>query len=86
MQRSVTVFTNAEVVCVDGTDRVEAVVVRRIGTGQLIGVNAAAIQVLGAPSESSSVRDNRQGQSDRPLLHDDSAVQHVHTAGERDVS
>lgn len=64
VQRSVTVFTNAEVVCVDGIDRVEAVVVRRIGTGRLIGVNAAAIHVLGAENESSSVRDNRQGRND----------------------
>jgi hypothetical protein len=51
VQRSVTVFTNAEVVCVDGIDRVEAVVVRRIDTGHLIGVNTAAIQALPAASE-----------------------------------
>ena len=43
VRRGVTVFTNAEVVCVDGLDRVEAVIVRRIGTGRLIGVNASAI-------------------------------------------
>jgi len=51
----VAVFTNAEVVCVDGLDRVEAVVVRRIGTGRLIGVNASAIHVSGAADEALSV-------------------------------
>lgn len=44
----VTVLTNAEVVCVDGLHRVEAVIVRRIGSGRLIGVNASAIRVFGA--------------------------------------
>jgi len=39
----VTVLTGAEVVCVDGVHAVEAVVIRRIRTGQLIGVNASAI-------------------------------------------
>ena len=48
VRRGVTVFTNAEVVCVDGLHRVEAVVVRRIGSGRLIGVNASAIHVFGA--------------------------------------
>jgi hypothetical protein len=55
VRRGVTVFTNAEVVCVDGLDRVEAVIVRRIGTGRLIGVNASAIHVFGAANEASSV-------------------------------
>jgi hypothetical protein len=40
---------------VDGLDRVEAVIVRRIGTGRLIGVNAAAIHVFGAANDASSV-------------------------------
>jgi hypothetical protein len=54
VRRGVTVFTNAEVVCVDGLDRVEAVIVRGIGTGHLIGVNASAIHVFGAANEPSS--------------------------------
>jgi thioredoxin reductase len=36
------VRTNAEVVCVDGVDGVEAVVVRYMRTGRLCAVNAAA--------------------------------------------
>jgi hypothetical protein len=55
VRRGVTVFTNAEVVCVDGLDRVEAVIVRRISTGRLIGVNASAIHVFGGVE---SARDN----------------------------
>jgi thioredoxin reductase len=55
VRRGVTIFTNAEVVCVDGLDRVEAVIIRRIGTGRLIGVNASAIHVFGAANEASSV-------------------------------
>jgi thioredoxin reductase len=43
----VTVFTNTEVVCVDGLHGVEAVIVRRLGTGRLIGVNASEIHVFG---------------------------------------
>jgi thioredoxin reductase len=53
--RAVTVFTNAEVVCVDGLDGVEAVIIRRSGTDRLVGVNASAIQVFGASTEASSV-------------------------------
>jgi hypothetical protein len=49
VRRGVAIFTNAEVVCVDGLDRVEAVIVRRIGTGRLIGVNASAIHMVGEP-------------------------------------
>ncbi len=37
-----TVITNAEVVCVDGVDGVEAVVIRHSRTGQLRAVNASA--------------------------------------------
>lgn len=36
------VMTNAEVVCVDGVDGVEAVVVRDTRTGRLCAVNASA--------------------------------------------
>lgn len=36
------VMTNAEVVCVDGVDAVEAVVIRRVRTGRLYGVNTSA--------------------------------------------
>jgi hypothetical protein len=55
VRRGVTVFTNAEVVCVDGLHRVEAVIVRRLGTGRLIGVNASEIHVFGGANEASSV-------------------------------
>lgn len=40
----VTVITNAEVVCVDGVDGVEAVVIRYARTGRLYAVNASAFQ------------------------------------------
>ena len=39
----VTVLTNAEVVCVDGVDAVEAVVIRYARTGRLCAVNASAV-------------------------------------------
>jgi limonene-1,2-epoxide hydrolase len=55
VRRGVTVFTNAEVVCVDGLHRVEAVIVRRIGSGRLIGVNASEIRMFGAANDASSV-------------------------------
>jgi hypothetical protein len=38
----VTVLTNAEVVCVDGVDGVEAIVIRLARTGRLCAVNASA--------------------------------------------
>jgi thioredoxin reductase len=38
----VTLMTNAEVVCVDGVERVEAVIVRSARTGRLFAVNASA--------------------------------------------
>ena len=38
----VTVMTNAEVVCVDGVNEVEAVVLRDVRTGRLHGVNTSA--------------------------------------------
>jgi thioredoxin reductase len=37
-----TMTTNAEVVCVDGVDAVEAVVIRHVRTGRLSAVNASA--------------------------------------------
>ena len=37
-----TVMTNAQVVCVDGVDGVEAVVIRHARTGRLCAVNASA--------------------------------------------
>ena len=37
------VMTNAQVVCADGVDRVEAVVVRHAPTGRLSAVNASAL-------------------------------------------
>jgi hypothetical protein len=37
-----TVMTNAEVVCVDGVEGVEAVVIRHARTGRLCAVNASA--------------------------------------------
>lgn len=43
VRRHVTVMTGAEVVCVDGISRIEAVVIRRLRTGELIGVNASAV-------------------------------------------
>ena len=38
----VTVMTNAEVVCVDGIGRVEAVVIRHTRTGRVCAVNASS--------------------------------------------
>jgi predicted dinucleotide-utilizing enzyme len=38
----VTLMTNAEVVCVDGVEAVEAVVIRHVRTGRLRAVNASA--------------------------------------------
>jgi hypothetical protein len=39
----VTIVAGAEVACVDGVNGVEAVVVRQLRTGRLIGVNARAV-------------------------------------------
>ena len=36
-------MTNAEVVCVGGADRVEAVVIRYASSGRLYAVNASAL-------------------------------------------
>ena len=45
--RELTVSTNAEVVCVDGVDGVEAVVIRDARTGRLSAVNASAVVSCG---------------------------------------
>jgi len=63
VRRAVTVFTNAEVVCVDGLGGVEAVIIRRNGTGRLVGVNTSAIQVFGAANEASSVATEKRDRS-----------------------
>ncbi len=41
--RQVHILTGVEVACVAGVHAIEAVVIRRIRTGRLIGVNASAI-------------------------------------------
>lgn len=46
----VAVMTGAEVVCVDGVDRVEAVVIRYVRTGRLCAVNASAFVSADAKS------------------------------------
>ena len=43
------IMTNAEVVCADGIDAVEAVVVRHVPTGRLWAVNASAFVSFDAP-------------------------------------
>ena len=48
---SLTVMSNAEVVCVDGVDRVEAVVIRNTRTGRLSAVNASAFRSCDEPAE-----------------------------------
>lgn len=45
--RQVTILTGAEVACVDGVNGIEAVVVRHLRTGRLIGFNAFAMLTLG---------------------------------------
>lgn len=51
--RQLSVVTGARVVCVDGVEGVEAVVIRYTRTGRLCGVNASACYVAG--------RDGRRG-------------------------
>jgi hypothetical protein len=46
-QQPVLVLTDSEVVCADGIERLEAVVVRRITTGRLIEFNASAMLLAG---------------------------------------
>lgn len=48
----VTVMMNAEVVCVDGVDAVEAVVIRHARTGRLCAVNASAFVSCDCPTTS----------------------------------
>lgn len=48
------VMTNAEIVCVDGVDRVEAVVIRSLSTGEVHAVNASACRSCGGSKESVS--------------------------------
>jgi len=45
-------MTNAEVVCVDGVDGVEAVVIRHARTGRLCAVNASAFPSCDGSTES----------------------------------
>jgi len=46
-QRQVTIITGAEVACADGVNAIEAVVVRQLETGRLIGFNASALLAFG---------------------------------------
>ena len=43
VRRHVSVMSGAQIVCSDGVAGIEAIVIRRIKTGRLIGVNASAI-------------------------------------------
>ena len=49
-RRQVSVASGAEVACVDGVNGIEAVLVRHIRTGRLVGVNASALLDCGGPS------------------------------------
>jgi ribulose 1,5-bisphosphate synthetase/thiazole synthase len=51
----VTVMTNAQVVCVDGVNDVEAVVIRHARTGRLCAVNASAFLSCDASTKSARV-------------------------------
>jgi thioredoxin reductase len=53
------VMTNAEVVCVDGVDGVEAVVIRSVRTGHLFAVNASAFLSCGGSSTALQARGRR---------------------------
>lgn len=44
----VSVLTGVEVVCVDGTTAIEVVLLRRMASGQLIGINTSAVLVTTA--------------------------------------
>jgi thioredoxin reductase len=60
----VTVMTNAEVVCVDGVDSVEAVVIRYGRTGRLCAVNANAfLSCDGSMTSFGSNTPDRMGRS-----------------------
>ena len=65
------VLANAEVVCVDGVDAVEAVVVRSAATGRLSAVNASAFVALEISSHrrrrrSTHKRERRSGEERGP--------------------
>lgn len=50
VRRRISVLTAVEVVCVAGTTRVEAILLRRAGSGRLIAVNAADLLVTSPPA------------------------------------
>jgi thioredoxin reductase len=56
------VMTSAEVVCADGVDGVEAVVVRHAPTGRLLAVNASAFVSFDASSQSRPPRRRRESE------------------------
>jgi hypothetical protein len=60
------VMTSAEVVCADGVDGVEAVVVRRAPTGRLSALNASAFVSFDASSQSRRPR-SRNGNEPRSV-------------------
>ena len=57
------VMTNAEVVCADGVDVVEAVVVRHAPTGRLSAVNASAFLSFDSSSQSRPPRTTNETES-----------------------
>jgi thioredoxin reductase len=56
------VMTSAEVVCADGVDGVEAVVVRHSPTGRLSAVNASAFYSFAASSQSRRPRSRNENE------------------------
>jgi len=46
-RRQVSVISGAELACVDGVNAIEAIVVRHVRTGRLVGVNASALLDFG---------------------------------------
>jgi thioredoxin reductase len=56
------IMTNAEVVCADGVDGVEAVVVRHAPTGRLSAVNASAFVSFDASSQSRRLRSKHENE------------------------
>ena len=48
--RQITVIPGAEIVCVDGVNAVEAVVIRHLRTGRLVGVNTSALMRFDCPA------------------------------------
>lgn len=77
--RQLRIITNAQVVCVDGLDAVEAVLVRHARTGALSAVNASAFVSFDASSESPLARSSHfaaRMESLANLVH--SFTSHVH--------